>query len=505
MSTLNRFSFGLFSIISALVLNGCNGGDAYVPPPPEATITSLTYTAALTGAQENPPALTSATGTASFKLNLSSGELTGSVVTSGIAGNAAHLHLGNAGSNGPVVIPLIESPTGSGIWAVAANTILSTDLRIALPSGALYANVHSTSFPGGQIRGQVGVTTRTATLTASQENPGTGSAATGTAVLAVEPSARSLTARLVTNGVAGVAAHIHEGAVGANGPVIVPLTETAPGSGVWVSAPGATLTASQYQSLLAGNLYFNVHSPGSPGGESRGQIGIDVIDVTLSGNQEVPPNASTETATARILIDPITLIASGSITTSAPAVAAHIHTGAFGAAGPVTFPFTKSATNNAVWTMPTTTLTLAQYRSLLSGDMYANVHSATFPGGELRGQIGKVIRTANLSSSQEVPTNASVATGRGRAEFDPVTGSFAVNMTTTGMTATAGHMHTGAIGASGPVTVPFVLNSGVWSASPTQKLNAAQAAAFSADGMYFNAHSATFPGGEIRGQANGRD
>ena len=506
MNRLNRFAIALFSVMSALVLSACSGGSSYVAPPPEMPLSSLTYSASLTGAQENPPALTAATGTASFKINLTTGELTGSIVTSGLAGTAAHLHLGSAGLNGPVVIPLAETSPGSGTWVVAANTILSTDLRIALPSGSLYANVHSASFPGGQIRGQVGVTTRTAQLTSSQENPGTGSSANGNGILAVEPSGRGLTARLVTTGLAGTAAHIHEGAVGSNGPVIVPLTETAAGSGIWVSPAGATLTASQYQSMLAGNLYFNVHSATSPGGEIRGQIGLDVIDVTLSGNQEVPPVASLETATARILVDPITLVASGTITTSAPAVAAHIHTGAFGVAGPVTFPFAKAGTTSAVWTMPNTTLTATQYRALLVGDMYANVHSATFPGGELRGQIGKIIRTGNLSSAQEVPTNASTATARARADFDPITGSFVANVAITGATATAVHIHTGAIGSNGPVTVGFTQTSpGVWKTPSTAKLTAAQAAAFAADGMYFNAHSATFPGGEIRAQANGRD
>ncbi len=508
MSAFPRFvSITLASLIAlaTLALPGCSSGDGNITPPPAPSPGSLVYTASLTGAQENPPVLTAATGTATVTLNVATGELTGSVVTTGITATAAHFHLGGAGTNGPIVIPLTETSAGSGTWGVAAGTILSIDLRAALASGSLYANVHSVSFPGGQIRGQVGVITRTAILTASQENPPFASTATGNAILAVEPNTRALTARIVTSGITATAAHIHEAVQGVNGSIIVPLTETAAGSGIWVSAAGASLTASQYQSLLAGNLYFNVHSLASPGGEIRGQIGLDVTDVTMTADQQVPPAASTATASARILVDPISLVASGSMTTTVPATAAHIHTALFGVNGGVTFPFTRVGTSN-VFTMPNTTLTLAQYRSLLFGDMYINVHSATFPGGELRGQIGKVIRTGNPSGAQEVPANASAASGRARADFDPISAAFTVSATHSSMTATAAHIHTGAAGTNGGVTVGFVQNPpGVWTAAANARLTPAQAATFAGDGMYFNFHSATFPGGEIRAQATGRD
>ena len=502
---LARHAMATAAIGFVALLAGCGGAGESLNPPPSPPLGSIIYTASLIGAQENPPSLTAATGVATLAVNVATGELSGSITTTGMTGNAAHFHLGNAGSNGPVVLPLSESSAGSGIWVVASGTILSTDLRAALASGSLYANVHSVSFPGGQIRGQMAVTTRTASMTGTQENPPVTTPASGNAILAVEPNTRALTARMTLSGMSATAAHIHEAAIGINGPVIVPMTETAAGSGIWTAAAGATLTPTQYQSFLAGNLYFNAHSTAFPGGEVRGQIGTDITDVRLAADQEVPPVASAETATARIIVDPITLLASGSITTSVPAVAAHIHTGVFGANGPVTFPFTRVGTSN-VWTMAPTTMTTAQYRSYLFGDMYVNVHSAAFPGGELRGQIGKVIRTGNLSAAQEVPTNASTATGRGRAEFDPISGAFRVNMTTSGITATVAHIHTGAIGANGGVTVGFVQTSpGVWSAAANARLTQAQATAFAADGMYFNVHSVAFPGGEIRAQANGRD
>ena len=72
-----------------------------------------------------------------------------------------------------------------------------------------------------------------------------------------------------TTGVAGTAAHIHEGAAGKNGPVIIPLTKT--GDGYAVPA-GTKLSDSQKAAFEAGNLYVNVHSSAHPGGEIRGQL-----------------------------------------------------------------------------------------------------------------------------------------------------------------------------------------------------------------------------------------
>jgi hypothetical protein len=131
----------------------------------------------------------------------------------------AHLHLGGAGVNGPVVIPLAETSTGSGTWAAPSATTIPIDLRLALASGSLYANVHSAVFPGGQIRGQVGTEVRTATQTGTQENPPIVTSAKGTAVISVDPSTRALVARITTSGLTGTVAHIHSAAAGANGPV----------------------------------------------------------------------------------------------------------------------------------------------------------------------------------------------------------------------------------------------------------------------------------------------
>jgi hypothetical protein len=80
----------------------------------------------------------------------------------------------------------------------------------------------------------------------------------------------SVSGSVTTKDVPAVAAHIHEGAPGKNGPVIIPLTKR--GEDTWVVPAGAKLTAAQYKAFEAGDLYVNVHTKAHPGGELRAQL-----------------------------------------------------------------------------------------------------------------------------------------------------------------------------------------------------------------------------------------
>ena len=106
------------------------------------------------------------------------------------------------------------------------------------------------------------------TLSGANEVPPVKTSASGTGTITVGDDG-SVSGSVSATGVAGTAAHIHEGAAGANGPVIVPLTKD--GDTYKVPA-GAKLTAAQLASFKAGNLYVNVHSAANPNGEIRGQM-----------------------------------------------------------------------------------------------------------------------------------------------------------------------------------------------------------------------------------------
>lgn len=105
-------------------------------------------------------------------------------------------------------------------------------------------------------------------LSGANEVPPVSTRASGMGMIRVGAD-RSVSGKITSMGVDGTMAHIHQGAPGQNGPVIIGL------SGVgneWMVPPGATLTESQYEAYKAGNLYVNVHSEANKGGEIRAQL-----------------------------------------------------------------------------------------------------------------------------------------------------------------------------------------------------------------------------------------
>ena len=106
-------------------------------------------------------------------------------------------------------------------------------------------------------------------MTGAEEVPPVATSASGTGSVRVAAD-RSVSGSFKTQGGPFTAAHIHEGAKGQNGPVIIPLQKS--GDNDWVVPPNAKLTDAQYESFKAGRLYVNFHSAQFKGGEIRAQI-----------------------------------------------------------------------------------------------------------------------------------------------------------------------------------------------------------------------------------------
>lgn len=106
-------------------------------------------------------------------------------------------------------------------------------------------------------------------LSGDHEVPAVKTSASGSGTIMINPD-MTVSGSVTTTGIAGTGAHIHNGAMGKNGPVAVPLTKS--GDNGWSVPAGAKLTADQYKAFKAGDLYVNVHSAENKGGEIRGQL-----------------------------------------------------------------------------------------------------------------------------------------------------------------------------------------------------------------------------------------
>ena len=370
----------LLSGVFAATLVAC-GGDGSTAP----VQTTNTLASSMSGDQELPPTITGATGNGTLSLESPSLILSGSFSLNGMTATAGHVHLGNTGSNGPVIVPM--TTTNGTTFSVPANVVLTPAQATAFAEGGLYFNAHTPDNPTGEVRGQIGREVFAAQMSNAQEVPTNASTATGNGLLTFDAATRKISGRVALTGMTATAAHIHTGVHGVNGPVIFSMTESAPGSGIWTTAADAALTDAQITNLKSGGLYFNAHSAAFPGGEIRGQIGLNVKLASLNAAQEVPANTSAATGMGVLSVNPLTRAASASITlTGMTATAAHIHLGATGVNGPIIISLVSGSAG--VFSSPAdTVLTADQFKAYKQGNLYFNAHSAAFPGGEIRGQI----------------------------------------------------------------------------------------------------------------------
>jgi CHRD domain len=127
---------------------------------------SVRLTANLTGAQEVPPADPDGSAKAKVDINVDAGEVCFDIkIDATGTPNRAHIHVGDAGVNGGIVVPffeLREVPTdprndeiemGRIEECVAADPVVLAAI-VANPSG-YYVNLHNSRFPAGAIRCQL--------------------------------------------------------------------------------------------------------------------------------------------------------------------------------------------------------------------------------------------------------------------------------------------------------------------------------------------------------------
>jgi hypothetical protein len=233
----------------------------------------------LAAAYENPqPAGRTESGTATIKLyDDNSITVDATLVGLSAADNLtmAHFHVGDPVTNGSVVLDL--KPTFTGSTVKATLTAVRTSFIDSIKAGTadIYINIHSSQVGSGLVRAQLfnPVTfAASVTLSGANEVPAVTTTATGVALLRLTADNRLYSKITVTNLEANDAltmAHIHNGAAGANGGVLIGLCSSAADFGVTkINSPSATVI----NTMKADPVYVNVHSTVRPSGIIRGQI-----------------------------------------------------------------------------------------------------------------------------------------------------------------------------------------------------------------------------------------
>ncbi len=272
-----------------------------------------------------------------------------------------------------------------------------------------------------------------------------------------------------------------------------------------ISAPGTALVNTTVMATARVTDTGGLPMANQPVLFSANQFGA-----ALSGLNEAPIPVTTTAGTGALSFtyDPATqrLTYIGSVSGLTTNVsAAHIHTGTVGVPGSVLFPLTYVTSTNGATFAGVVTLTTASEALLYTGGLYVNVHTATNPGGEVRGNILDGTFTALLAGAYEVPPVATTGVGAIYFTFNPATNGMSYTGQVAGLSSnvTNAHIHTGAVGVAGPpiisLTYITTTNGAVFSGS----LNMTETVALNtylAGGLYVNVHTTNNSGGEVRGQ-----
>ncbi|HKY75433.1 MAG TPA: CHRD domain-containing protein [Acidimicrobiia bacterium] len=127
-----------------------NEGPGGTPNPGPGT----TFAATLTPDANNPAGPAGATGAATIEIDTAAGQVCQTITYAGTGGpiTMAHIHVGDAGVNGPVVVDLQVVPSGQEACGTGSADVLTQ--IVANPAG-YYVNLHTDDFPNGVLRGQL--------------------------------------------------------------------------------------------------------------------------------------------------------------------------------------------------------------------------------------------------------------------------------------------------------------------------------------------------------------
>ncbi|MBR9861607.1 CHRD domain-containing protein [bacterium] len=471
----------------------------------------LLYTARLSGSNEVPSVNTNATGVAGLivasdfsKVNLN---LTFDNLSSDLTG--IHIHEGAAGTNGSVVVDLMQYLNSNQVNAEL--TELEMD---KLAQGMYYINIHSEDFPNGEIRAQLMLETETSflvDLNGGNEVPAVTTDASGLAHFYLTNNNTELRFKVVFDELSGpvTGAHLHAAAEGMNGSVVSNLTTMVDGNTIMGSVdPSSFMTE-----LMNGEIYLNVHTSANADGEIRGQLNMAdgyVYESWMNGAQAVPYSSSPAMGLALFELNFTMDSMQYWVQTSGLSdviTAIHLHNGELGVAGGVAVNLSAGIMDNVTaGVILEADISTSLISSLNSGDIYVNTHSLAFLSGEIRGQVYRMARDGyafDLCGNQEMPMSNSTGYGSAILSIDKDRSFMHTMMVSTnfGEEVNAAHIHEGAAGTNGNVL--FALNlsgSNYFAYDDSSAFDTGVIRVIKEGNAYINVHTDDYPNGAIRGQ-----
>lgn len=297
----------------------------------------------------------------------------------------------------------------SATAAVTMNGTMAATMQMGASHDMAKMNIQATAAPAATLTPdaqanaifsgilQANKCAYSTTLSGDQEVPGPGdNDAIGTALVSVDPATNQICYALAADKITypAAAAHIHKGAAGVSGPVVVPFPNPPQAQG---SIQVGCVTA---DSAIVKNIaddpagyYVNVHTSDFPNGAVRGQL---FGSVRMSGDQEVPgPGAQGGIGLAGVSVDTETNTVCYSIyvrSITLPATAAHIHKGAVGVSGPVVVGFKTAPDGSGRATGCVENVDAALVKDIAENpeEYYVNIHNADFANGAVRGQLNGI-------------------------------------------------------------------------------------------------------------------
>ncbi len=416
----------------------------------------------------------------SLRYDITVNKLSGSI-------SAAHFHY--LPTTGVVQAITFNGKTATGTWSNIPDSLVD-----ALYNDNIYVNIHTATFPGGEIRGTPKGDQFGYPLIINGAAASTASNGRGTGYIKINDNgnnngvATRISYRATYAGLSGTitAAHFH--ALPSGGVVHAVSFADSTLDEEWINPPDSIFAV-----LLRKNLYLNIHSTVSAGGEIRANTPDFVGEIPFSGiiDGAQASTASTAKGTVWAVLRPDLTLKYNATYAKLQGTfsAAHFHTAnGGGVIHPVSFVKNHLAED---WTG----LSNANLSDLLTGKVYLNIHSSTAPSGEIRatmkyqgvdGMLAGELNGTQASTTSQAKGTVWVALGGGdsvqyHATIANLEGTFS-----------AAHFHVLPSGSVvKPVTFTDSTTTGYW-------LPGSYGTDLIKGNIYLNVHSSTAAGGELR-------